>query len=131
MTNANAPSLERDEVVARLRSHRSALNTLGVKSLELFGSVARGEAPGGTSDSCRMTESRQAEASHTGSVAGGVRCLAESGVKRHQLAGKLACEPEIACVIAGELSLECQSHDRLMVDRDCRDGELSEQPERR
>jgi predicted nucleotidyltransferase len=44
MTKADAPCLERDEVVARVRSHRSELSVLGVKSLDLFGSVARGEA---------------------------------------------------------------------------------------
>jgi hypothetical protein len=36
-----------------------------------------------------MTKGRQADKSHTGSLANGVRCLAESGVKRYQLAGQL------------------------------------------
>jgi len=48
MTKEDAPCLERDEVVARVRSHRSELNALGVKSLNLFGSVARGEALAGS-----------------------------------------------------------------------------------
>lgn len=48
MTKADAPCLERDEVVTRVRSHRSELNALGVKSLDLFGSVARGETRAGS-----------------------------------------------------------------------------------
>jgi len=34
----------REEVLTRLRKHRSALEELSVKSLALFGSAARGEA---------------------------------------------------------------------------------------
>lgn len=36
--------MERDRVLLILASHREALQKLGVKSLELFGSVARNEA---------------------------------------------------------------------------------------
>lgn len=36
--------MRRDEVLARVRSHRDQLIQLGVKSLDLFGSVARDEA---------------------------------------------------------------------------------------
>lgn len=42
--NQNAKSPTRDEVVSRIRACRSDLVALGVKSLDLFGSVARGEA---------------------------------------------------------------------------------------
>jgi uncharacterized protein len=34
----------RDEVVRRLADHKDALTTMGVKSLSVFGSVARNEA---------------------------------------------------------------------------------------
>jgi hypothetical protein len=40
--------MKREEVLETVRSHREALEQLGVKSLELFGSVARDQA---TSDS--------------------------------------------------------------------------------
>ncbi len=36
--------MKRDEVLAILAAHRAQLQELGVKSLELFGSVARDEA---------------------------------------------------------------------------------------
>ena len=36
--------MKRDEVLAILAAHREQLQALGVKSLELFGSVARNEA---------------------------------------------------------------------------------------
>ncbi|TRU83627.1 MAG: hypothetical protein EWV54_19670, partial [Microcystis novacekii Mn_MB_F_20050700_S1D] len=36
--------MKRDEVLAILAAHREQLQTLGVKSLSLFGSVARDEA---------------------------------------------------------------------------------------
>jgi uncharacterized protein len=36
--------MNREEVIAILRKHQEELNNLGVKSLELFGSVARNEA---------------------------------------------------------------------------------------
>ncbi len=36
--------MRREEVVARLAQHRDELTALGVKSLALFGSTARGEA---------------------------------------------------------------------------------------
>jgi hypothetical protein len=36
--------MRRDEVLARLAAHREALRQLGVKSLAVFGSVARDEA---------------------------------------------------------------------------------------
>jgi len=36
--------MTRDEVIRRIREHRRELAQLGVKSLALFGSVARGEA---------------------------------------------------------------------------------------
>ena len=36
--------MERDEVIRRIRGHRTRLDELGVVSLSLFGSVARGEA---------------------------------------------------------------------------------------
>lgn len=36
--------MNREEVIAILRKHQQELNNLGVKSLELFGSVARNEA---------------------------------------------------------------------------------------
>lgn len=36
--------MRRDEVLARVQSHRDRLIQLGVKSLDLFGSVARDEA---------------------------------------------------------------------------------------
>jgi len=42
-------SFERDAILAKLRSHRSELSDYAVRSLYLFGSVARGEATG-TSD---------------------------------------------------------------------------------
>lgn len=41
--------MTREEAIRRLRSARSELASLGVRSLDLFGSVARGEA-GSTSD---------------------------------------------------------------------------------
>jgi hypothetical protein len=36
--------MTKEEVLATVAAHREALQELGVKSLELFGSVARGEA---------------------------------------------------------------------------------------
>ena len=36
--------MRRDEILAVLREHQPELDTLGVSSLALFGSVARGEA---------------------------------------------------------------------------------------
>jgi predicted nucleotidyltransferase len=36
--------MEREEAVARLRAHEADLRRLGVRSLYLFGSTARGEA---------------------------------------------------------------------------------------
>ncbi len=36
--------MKRDDVLALIRSHRNGLQQLGVKSLDLFGSVARDEA---------------------------------------------------------------------------------------
>ena len=41
--------MERDEILRRLASHRAELARLGVRSLALFGSVARDEA-GSASD---------------------------------------------------------------------------------
>ena len=40
----NEVPVERDEVVRRVQVHRARLRELGVDSLSLFGSVARGEA---------------------------------------------------------------------------------------
>ena len=36
--------MKRDEVLAIIKKHREQLQTMGVKSLDLFGSVARNEA---------------------------------------------------------------------------------------
>jgi uncharacterized protein len=36
--------MKRDDVIASVRSHQAELENLGVKSLDLFGSVARDEA---------------------------------------------------------------------------------------
>ncbi len=36
--------MSRDEVLRRVAEHRSELGALGIKSLALFGSIARGEA---------------------------------------------------------------------------------------
>jgi hypothetical protein len=40
--------VNRDEALRRLHEHRAELEDLGVRSLELFGSVARGEATAGS-----------------------------------------------------------------------------------
>lgn len=40
--------MRRDEIVARLRAHRSDLERFGVRSLRLFGSTARNEAASGS-----------------------------------------------------------------------------------
>jgi predicted nucleotidyltransferase len=40
--------MHRDQVLALLTRHRTALERFGVKSLRLFGSVARDEASGGS-----------------------------------------------------------------------------------
>jgi hypothetical protein len=38
------PTMKREEVLSILRAHKEELKKLGIKSLELFGSVARNEA---------------------------------------------------------------------------------------
>lgn len=40
--------LTRDEVLERLHAHRGELEALGMKSISVFGSVARGEAQPGS-----------------------------------------------------------------------------------
>ncbi len=40
--------MRRDEIVSTLKSHRAELERFGVRSLRLFGSVARDEARGGS-----------------------------------------------------------------------------------
>ena len=40
--------MTRDEALRRLREHRAELKELGVQSLDLFGSVARGDARPGS-----------------------------------------------------------------------------------
>jgi predicted nucleotidyltransferase len=40
--------MKRDEVLAIIEAHREQLQKLGVKSLSLFGSVARNEAHAGS-----------------------------------------------------------------------------------
>jgi predicted nucleotidyltransferase len=40
----NIAAMDKDEVIAVLRAHKSELHRLGVKHAALFGSVARGEA---------------------------------------------------------------------------------------
>ena len=44
MAGSRTHQMKRDEVLAILAAHRKQLQTLGVKSLSLFGSVARDEA---------------------------------------------------------------------------------------
>lgn len=39
---------EREQILSTLRAHRAELRGLGVRSLALFGSVARGEATAGS-----------------------------------------------------------------------------------
>jgi predicted nucleotidyltransferase len=41
-------SVKRDEILRRIRAGQPALSRLGVKSLALFGSVARGDATAGS-----------------------------------------------------------------------------------
>lgn len=49
------PRIQRDEVIARLKPYQSELNSVGVVSLAVFGSVARGDA-GPSSDVDLMAE---------------------------------------------------------------------------
>jgi predicted nucleotidyltransferase len=42
--SVRSPSIDRDAAIALLRAHENELKQLGVKSLYLFGSTARGEA---------------------------------------------------------------------------------------
>ena len=58
--------MDRDEVIDRLRRSEGDLRRLGVKSLRLFGSVARGEAMPGSESSSRYVRRSERTGSSSG-----------------------------------------------------------------
>lgn len=92
--------MTREEALQRIASHRDELRQMGVKSLALFGSVARGESGSGSDVDCLVEFERPVGYFHFLDVR--ERLAAMLGAKRVDLVRREAVLDELKDVIYAE-----------------------------
>jgi predicted nucleotidyltransferase len=106
-------TMDRDEILERLRAHMAEIRVLGVKRLALFGSVARGEA-GEESDIDVLVVVDELTAAEKGEV------LETS--YRTAVDSDGEWEPVIALVMSSRDARELRERERLIMHEIAEDG---------